>query len=473
MVTVLEHEFYLSEILDRWVFVKKHRIGRLGDLAIVETGKLPEVTHVIVSRPFGYPRLTVPWDKVRLISNNEIVLDIDEQATAQFERAPQENLILLHDHILDKKILDMDDHEVEIVYDVKLAFQNGKLYAAEVDFSHYRALRRLGFRKLAKLLTNRNDENRVSWLYVQPLPEQLGSFAGNIKLKVPKAGLSDIHPVDLADILEELEGGQRVALFNALDAEQASDTLEEVEPRVQRELIRAIEKERAAQLINEMSPAQAADILAILPRDQARGILKLLDQEKSSKVEHIIEKHDEQILLYGSGSAELIKMPAATPADGRARPLSRAGDGQGCRDVCLRDRCGGDPEGGGGYQGNGCGGAWADARRHHDRARDFPAEGRHAARGGHALRAVRLSSAADHRRERSSARCGDIARCAQSQTATRLTRAECAGPPAPSSDGSAAVVQEREYGCVELGRALQHREVAHVPQDDQTRSGYR
>ena len=314
MVTVLEHEFYLSEILDRWVFVKKHRIGRLGDLAIVETGKLPEVTHVIVSRQFGYPRLTVPWDKVRLISNNEIVLDIDEQATAQFERAPQENLILLHDHILDKKILDMDDHEVEIVYDVKLAFQNGKLYAAEVDFSHYRALRRLGFRKLAKLLTNRNDENRVSWLYVQPLPEQLGSFAGNIKLKVPKAGLSDIHPVDLADILEELEGGQRVALFNALDAEQASDTLEEVEPRVQRELIRAIEKERAAQLINEMSPAQAADILAILPRDQARGILKLLDQEKSSKVEHIIEKHDEQILLYGSGSAELIKMPAATPA---------------------------------------------------------------------------------------------------------------------------------------------------------------
>ena len=314
MVTVLEHEFYLSEILDRRVFVKKHRIGRLGDLAIVETGKLPEVTHIVVTRPFGYPRLTVPWDKVLLISNHEIVLDIDEQAMAQFERAPQENLILLHDHILDKKILDMDDHEVEIVYDVKLAFQSGKLYAAEVDFSHYRALRRLGLRKLAKLLTNRNEENRVSWLYVQPLPEQLGSFAGNIKLKVPKAGLSEIHPVDLADILEELEGGQRVALFNALDAEQASDTLEEVEPRVQRELIRAIEKERAALLINEMSPAQAADILAILPRDQAKAILKLLDREKSSKVEHIIGKHDEQILLYGSGSAELIKMPASTPA---------------------------------------------------------------------------------------------------------------------------------------------------------------
>jgi CBS domain-containing protein/sporulation protein YlmC with PRC-barrel domain len=312
VVTVLEHEFFLSEILDRRVFVKRDQIGRLSDLAIVETGKLPEVTQVMVARSYGYPALTIPWDKVLLISNHEVVLDITEENLAQFEHAPQQHLILLHDHILDKKIIDMDDHEVEVVYDVKLAFQNGKLYAAEVDYSRYRALRRLGLHKLAKLLAERNKENRVSWLYVQPLPEQLGSFAGNIKLKVPKAELNEIHPVDLADILEELEGGQRVAVFNALDTEQASDALEEVEPRVQRQLIHAIEKERAAMLINNMSPAQAADILAILPRDEAGAILKLIDQDKSSKVEHIIGEHDEQILHYASPA--LIRLPATTPA---------------------------------------------------------------------------------------------------------------------------------------------------------------
>jgi magnesium transporter len=312
VVTVLEHEFYLSEILDRRVFAKTKRIGRLSDLAIIETGKLPEVTQVVVDRPYGYPALTIPWDKVLLISNHEVVLDIAEESLVQFERAPQENLILLHDHILDKKIIDLDDHDVEVVYDVKLAFQNDKLYAAEVDYSRYRALRRLGLHKLAKLLADRNQENRVSWLYVQPLPERLGSFAGNIKLKVPKADLKEIHPVDLADILEELEGGQRVALFNALDTEQASDALEEIEPPVQRQLIHAIEKERAAMLINEMSPAQAADILAILPRDEAAAILKLIDQDKSSKVGHLIGEHNEQILLYAS--SELIRLPATTPA---------------------------------------------------------------------------------------------------------------------------------------------------------------
>ena len=59
---------------------------------------------------------------MRLISNQEVVLDIAEDMLAQYERAPQEGLILLQDHILDKKILDLDDHEVEIVYDVRLAF---------------------------------------------------------------------------------------------------------------------------------------------------------------------------------------------------------------------------------------------------------------------------------------------------------------------------------------------------------------
>src|SRR5215472_8413299 len=217
MVTVLAQEFFLTEILGRRVFLKRRRVGTLGDLAIVETGRLPEVSHLLVSRSYGYPTLTVPWDKVLLISNTEIALDIDETAMSQYERVPSDGLILLKEYILDKKILDLDDHEVEVVYDVRLVFQNGRLHASEVDFSRYRALRRLGFKRLAKLLTARNDSSRVSWLYVQPLPSHLGSFSGSVKLKVPKAELAEIHPVDLADILEELDSGQRVALFNELE----------------------------------------------------------------------------------------------------------------------------------------------------------------------------------------------------------------------------------------------------------------
>ncbi|MBF0140817.1 MAG: magnesium transporter [Magnetococcales bacterium] len=306
MVTILEKEFFLSEIIGRKVYLKTDRVGRLSDFVIVETGKLPEISHLVVGRSYGYPSLLLPWDKITLISNTEIVADCDH--IAEYERPVPDAAILLKAHILDKKILDMDDHEVEVVYDVKLALQNNKLYASEVDFSRNRLFRRIGLKKVAKFFADHHEESKtVSWIYVQRLPEEIGMFKGHVKLNVLKENIHDIHPVDLADILEELDSQQRLAVFNELEPELASDTLEEVESRVQRELISAIPEERAAQLINEMSPPQAADILAVLPSNEADELLKLMDHEDADKIQQIIEEHNENILLYATD--DFIKLP--------------------------------------------------------------------------------------------------------------------------------------------------------------------
>jgi Mg/Co/Ni transporter MgtE len=80
-------------------------------------------------------------------------------------------------------------------------------------------------------------------------------FRPHSKLNLLKAKLHEIHPVDLADILEELSRGERMALFRHLETEHASDTLEEIEPRVQRELIAALSKGRATELIEDMTPS--------------------------------------------------------------------------------------------------------------------------------------------------------------------------------------------------------------------------
>ena len=308
MVVVLEHKFFLSEIIDRRVYLKTQRIGRLSDMVIVETGKLPEVSHFVVSRSFGYPSLLLPWDKLTLISNTEIVFDVSDPA--EYERSPAEGSILLRAHILDKKILDMDDHEIEVVYDISLNFQGGKLYVSEVDFSRRRLLRRMGLKKVADWISEQSQEKTVSWMYVQQLPQHIDTFKGHVKLNVLKENISDIHPVDLADILEELDGDQRLAVFKELDPEHASDTLEEVEPRVQRELIHAIEKRYAAQLINAMSPAQAAVILAALPTIEADELLQMINQDSAVKVQKIIDKHDESVLLFST--QKFMKMPEST-----------------------------------------------------------------------------------------------------------------------------------------------------------------
>lgn len=295
----LEQGLFLSEILGNKIILHGKKIGKLKDIVILETETIPEVTHFIVGRSFGYPSLMIPWKNVVSVKKNEVIIDIEN--IEEYEKEPLESQVLLKDHIIDKKVLDMDDNEVEVVYDVKLVLRSGKLYVTEVDSSKYGLFRRIGLRFLANFiykLAERIKSDTIPWTYVQPLPENLSSFKGNVKLNILKDKLNDIHPVDLADILEELDHDQRMAIFNELETEHASDTLEEIEPRVQRDLIASLTKQKAAELINDMTPGQAADILTVLPASEADEILKLLDKEDAQKIEFLLDKQEENILNF-------------------------------------------------------------------------------------------------------------------------------------------------------------------------------
>ncbi len=303
--------YFLSDLIGTKVLNGDKRIGKLGDIAIVEKEKLPVVTHIVVNRSFGRKPLLVPWARVVAVNLRRIIVDLE--VIEQYEGSPSETQILLNDHVLDKKVLDMDDNEIDVVYDVKLVMRNHVLYVTDVDFSRYALFKRLGLGRLMKLLfegTRLMKNETLSWSYVQPLPKDIGSFKGSVKLNVLKEKLTEIPPVDLADILEELSSEQRLAIFNQLETEHASDTLEEIEPRVQRQLLSSIKKERAAELINAMTPAQAADILAILPASEADDILKLIDKENAGKIQYMLDKQDEKILNFATSA--YIKLPPNT-----------------------------------------------------------------------------------------------------------------------------------------------------------------
>jgi Mg/Co/Ni transporter MgtE len=170
-----------------------------------------------------------------------------------------------------------------------------------VDTSKASRLRRLGFGFLSSVLAPKEDPREngtISWMYVQPLPSHISSFKGDVKLKILKETLADIHPVDLADILEELDHDQRVMVFTSLDHEQASDTLEEIEPQVQRDIISSLSTENVVRLINDMTPGQAADILAVLPTSDAQIILEALHAGTAKKIQSIVSKQEERVLHY-------------------------------------------------------------------------------------------------------------------------------------------------------------------------------
>ncbi|MFH1018919.1 MAG: CBS domain-containing protein [Pseudomonadota bacterium] len=293
----MSREIFLTELLGAHVVAGGKKIGKLTDLVIVEGSRLPGVSHLVVTRPFGFPALLVPWEKVISLDTDEI--DIEAEELAKYEGTPPADAVLLADHILDKKALDVEGREVEVVYDVKMVLTDKKLYVAEADLSRYGLLRRIGLRRVADFiygLARKIGAQTISWTYLQPLPSQISSFRGNLQLKVLKEKLAGMPSVDLADILEELDHDQRVMIFNSLDAERASDTLEEIDPHVQRAIVATLEKGKVAELIRAMTPGQAADLLSILPAPDRKTILELLGHEATVKIRAILEEQGASIL---------------------------------------------------------------------------------------------------------------------------------------------------------------------------------
>jgi magnesium transporter len=296
-----EQIYFLSEIIGARAIFRGKRIGHLSDLIIAENGKLPVAKTLYISRPFGNPSLLVPIEKADFTSPRQVELLIE--ALEPYQGEPAADAVLLKDHVLDKKVLDLEDREVEVVYDVLLSWRDHKMHVTGVDLSRYGLLRRIGLKKLADFIYNlaeRIREQTISWNYIQPLPTKLDRFRGNLKLKVLKEKLADIHPSDLADILEELDHDQRFALFNELDLEQASETLEEIEPKVQRALIASLDKDKVAELLNEMTPGQAADVLSILPWWEVKVIWRHPKLEHAEKIKAIFQQQDDKIVNYAT-----------------------------------------------------------------------------------------------------------------------------------------------------------------------------
>ncbi len=295
-----EETFFLSEMIGARVTASGKTIGSLMDLVIKENGALPCVTHLYVALPFG-ERALIPWDKVHTVALKEISVTVDH--IKEFRGEPEDNAVLLRDHILDKKAIDLDGREMEVVYDIKLVLRHGKLYVSDVDLSRYGLLRRMHLAGLTKLIYNLAESIRdqtVSWKYIQPLPEEIGRFRGNVHLNVLKERLNDMHPADVADILEEMDPDQRVEIFEKLDPEQASDTLEEIDPNAQRDLVESLAIEKVAQLVDEMTTGQAADFLSVLSASEADAILERLNPANAGKIRAIMEEHEHNTLDFAT-----------------------------------------------------------------------------------------------------------------------------------------------------------------------------
>jgi magnesium transporter len=206
----------------------------------------------------------------------------------------QGNYLYLRQDLVDRQIIDIHGRKVVRVNDVDLEWTgNGTahhLRVAEVEIGLRGAFRRVfkGVlpRAYLELLSRKFKERGIPWQFVDVIEVDP---ARRVKLRIEYERLAEMHPSDLAEILEDLAPAEREAVFTSLDEELAADTLEEVDPKLQKSLLEKLDEERIADIVEEMDPGAAADLLAELPEEQSDAILEEMEPEERQEVSELLE----------------------------------------------------------------------------------------------------------------------------------------------------------------------------------------
>jgi len=287
---------FLSEILKRRVINCEGKIiGKVVDLRVKLGELFPPVVSVRVLQKGRKQPVSYPWHAVESIKGNVIRLKKDSE-NPTVDLKIEEGEILLKDEILDNQVVDTYGARVERVNDLHLLLAEGQLRVVHVDFGIRGIFRRLGWIRSVDVLTNwlfayQVPNKLLSWKYIQPLSHDPQKKA--LKLNVTQRKLSEIHPSDLADILEELDRHERSYVFRSLDVETQADALEEVDDQTRISIIEGLPEERASDILEEMEPDEAVDLLQDLPDEKKQELIKGLEEEKREELEELLGFEEE------------------------------------------------------------------------------------------------------------------------------------------------------------------------------------
>jgi len=284
---------FLSRILHRKVVDSGGGIlGRIVDLMAVLSEPYPIVTGALLKSESGREIFLLPWWKIR--EEGECYAADGLVPNDQRSPALRNGDILLREALLDKQVVDTDGAKIRRVNDLQFLKIGNGLHLVHVDVGFRGLMRRVGLEKavdvlLMSLFDYKLPDQFISWKFIQPI-----STPDLLRLKIAQNRLSQLHPADLADIIEELNVHQRTAVFQTLDVETAAETLEETDPKIQVKLIEDMPPESASDIIEEMSLSEAADLIGDLSKDKAEVILQEMEKESAEDIKELLVHPEEK-----------------------------------------------------------------------------------------------------------------------------------------------------------------------------------
>jgi CBS domain-containing protein len=298
-------DFLRADVVD----VHQKTVGSVRDLIVRVQEPYPVVTAVAL-RPRGGAPETIGWPQVRAWDDRELSLKVPAASLAPYANAETE-LWLARD-VLDKQIVDTDGRRVVRVNDLQLQESDSQLLLVGVDIGARGLMRRLGVeqigRRFRRLTGSDFPQRIVSWDAVDPVE----SDERSVRLRISHQKLAKLHPADIAEIVGQLGGRDREAIFASLDDETAADTLEESTEEVQAQILARLSDERAADILEAMSPDEAADLLADLPEERREQLIAKMEADEAEDVEELLTYEEDT--AGGLMTTEFVAIPVSLTA---------------------------------------------------------------------------------------------------------------------------------------------------------------
>lgn len=303
--------FYLSQMLGRPVLdMNEEEIGRISDLAIAAGEVFPRITSLAFKGPANTP-LMISWRKyVDNFDGDAIHLNVNAQGVRFSYLQPDE--ILLSRDLMSKQIVDTQGLKVVRVNDLKLSSSRNQLRLLGAEVGVRGILRGIApwlekaTLAVAHVFGHDIQENIIAWNYMDLLEHDLSQ----VKLSVTHKRLHELHPADVADIIEQLDPHQRAEVFEHLDNAQAADAISELEDEYQSDVIDDLSESRASKLLATMDPDDAADIIGDLPYEKAETLLRIMGVQESRAIRRLLGYREKT--AGGIMTTQFFAVPAET-----------------------------------------------------------------------------------------------------------------------------------------------------------------
>jgi magnesium transporter len=265
-------------------------VGRVKEMFIEPADQPNRVARLLLSRG-QYRPIVARYDQIASVAPGRVNLTTDESALELFH--PNEAWLAVGKDLLDQQIIDTNGRKVVRVNDIDLAEQrtngNVEMRITQVDVGVKGAVRRLlqgivppmAIRRLEKKLPPRT----IRWEFVNLIePDPLR----RVKLRMSSQKLTELHPADLAEIMEELSPAERQGIIDSLPEDTAAEAIAELDKRLQTQVVEKLDPEKAADILEEMNPDEAADLIASLPPDTAKEVVEEMEGQEKTEVEALM-----------------------------------------------------------------------------------------------------------------------------------------------------------------------------------------